>query len=135
MALIAIQRKKKASAEQTPTPQNESVKADEVQITSGAARRVAEKLASEGQPQGIMRIGIKGGGCSGLTYHFAVEAEPKATDRVFSAHDVRVCVDPKSLTLLGGTILDVEEGLGKSGFVMRNPNASGSCSCGASFAL
>lgn len=134
MSLIAIGRKnkKEPTAEVVTADQ---VKEDEVFVTAAAAAHVAEMADKEGVAGGVLRVGIKGGGCSGLTYHFAIVAEPRETDRVFERDGARVVVDPKSLKLLGGTILDWDHALGRSGFIMRNPHAKSTCSCGESFSI
>ena len=80
-----------------------------------------------------MRLGIVGGGCSGLSYKFALETSPRATDQIFEQGDARVFVDPRSLAYLDGLTLDYHESLLKNGFVFHNPNAKKSCSCGKSF--
>lgn len=131
--LIAIGRKGQTQA--STGAEAVSVAADEIHVTEAAARKIQEKLEAEGQAQGVFRVGVMGGGCSGLTYRFAVEAAAGARDRVFEAHGVRVVVDPKSLGVIGGTVLDWKQELGKAQFWMRNPHAKSACSCGASFAL
>lgn len=131
--LIAIGRKggKQPKAE---APAIE-VPADEIHVTEEAAAQIKEKLAAEGKPDGVFRVGIMGGGCSGLTYLFAVDDAPEERDRIFDFHGVRVIVDPKSLQHLGGTVLDWSAELGKTQFVMRNPHVKSACSCGSSFTL
>lgn len=136
MALIAIGRKKKdedAPAREVVDPA--SVKPDEIFLTRAAAQRVKERAAEEGVPGGVLRIAVKGGGCSGLSYHFTYVEAPKDTDRVFTRDDAYVCVDPKSLKVLGGTVLEWDQALGKSGFVLTNPHAKSTCSCGSSFSV
>lgn len=131
--LISIGRKKSATPEaEAPAVQ---VPDDGIGITAAAARKILEKLEQEGQPSGVFRVGIMGGGCSGLTYLFRVEAAAKERDRVFEVEGARVVVDPKSLGHIGGTLLDWREELGKSGFEMRNPHVKSACSCGSSFTL
>lgn len=136
MALIAIGRKKKD--DDPPAREvvdSASVKPDEIFVTAAAARRVKEKSAEEGVPGGVLRIAVKGGGCSGLSYHFTYVEAPKDVDHIFTRDDARVCVDPKSLKVLGGTILEWDQALGKSGFVLMNPHAKSTCSCGSSFSV
>lgn len=133
MALIAIKRKQAAA----PPVLDEKleVASDAIGLTRAGAEAVKERLRDEGKTDGVLRVAIMGGGCNGLSYVFSVEESVKETDHVFSAHDARVVVDPKSLRALGGTVLDFNRELGKKGFVMKNPNASSSCSCGSSFSL
>lgn len=111
------------------------VPSDQIAVTERAARVIADKLSAEGKPAGVFRVGIMGGGCSGLTYLFRVEDAAEERDLRFEAHGVTVVVDPKSLKHLGGTLLDWREELGKASFEMRNPQVRSSCSCGSSFTL
>jgi iron-sulfur cluster assembly protein len=81
-----------------------------------------------------LRVGVKAGGCSGFEYTFAWEASPRADDVVFAATDgAQVFVDPKSLRLLDGTVLDYDTSLLSKGFILNNPNAKSTCGCGTSF--
>jgi iron-sulfur cluster assembly protein len=82
-----------------------------------------------------LRIGVKGGGCSGYTYVLGFDAEEKANDKSFLAGDVKVLIDPKSLFFLSGTVLDFSDGLNGKGFVFNNPNANKTCGCGNSFGV
>jgi iron-sulfur cluster assembly protein len=85
-----------------------------------------------GTPHAAIRVGLRGGGCTGYTYVFDwEEGEPRARDTVIETHGVRVYVDPKSLKLLGGMELDFTRKLMGHGFQFNNPNAKGSCGCGA----
>jgi iron-sulfur cluster assembly accessory protein len=79
-----------------------------------------------------LRIGVQGGGCSGMTYFMDFD-EARADDKVFASGGVRVVVDPKSILHLSGSVLDYSEGLMGSGFTIKNPNAKSSCGCGSSF--
>jgi iron-sulfur cluster assembly protein len=83
--------------------------------------------------QGGLRLGVQGGGCSGLSYVIKFDTQPRERDRVFLYGDVRVFVDPKSFIYLHGMVLDWEETLMQRGFVFSNPNAKKSCGCGTSF--
>jgi len=133
MALIAIKRKQAAA----PLVLDEKIEvaSDAIGVTRAGAEAVNERVRDEGKPAGVLRVAIMGGGCNGLSYVFSVEDDAKETDHVFTAHGARVVVDPKSLRALGGTVLDYNRELGRKGFVMKNPNASSSCSCGSSFSL
>ena len=112
-----------------------AVARDEIAITEAAAKKIAELAEREGKAGQVLRVGIQGGGCSGLSYTFSFTAEPEARDKVFEAHGAKVCVDPKSLLYLGGSVLEWKESLMKSGFVFQNPNETKSCSCGDSFSV
>jgi iron-sulfur cluster assembly protein len=105
-------------------------------LTTSAADRVRELNAKENRPERWMRIGIRGGGCSGLQYFLDFVDTPKEGDREFEfGPGVRVCVDKKSYLFLNGTEVDFERGLLKTGFVFHNPMAQRSCSCGESFSV
>ena len=81
----------------------------------------------------IERLGVQGGGCSGLSYNIRFDTQPRDRDRVFQYGDVRVFVDPKSFIYLHGLTLDYQETLMQQGFVFVNPNSTKSCGCGSSF--
>ena len=106
-----------------------------IQITEKALKRIRIAMAKENvsPEQGGLRVGIQGGGCSGLSYNIRFDSQPRERDRIFQFGDVRVFVDPKSFIYLHGMILDYQETLMQQGFVFTNPNASKSCGCGTSF--
>src|SRR3982074_2258116 len=106
-----------------------------IQITEKALKRIRVAMAKEGvsPDQGGLRVGIQGGGCSGLSYNIRFDTKPRERDRVFQYGDVRVFVDPKSFIYLHGMILDYQETLIQQGFVFVNPQATKSCGCGTSF--
>lgn len=83
--------------------------------------------------QGGLRLGVQGGGCSGLSYNIRFDTQPRERDRVYEFDGVRVFVDPKSFIYLNGMTLDYNDSLMQSGFVFTNPNAQKSCGCGSSF--
>jgi iron-sulfur cluster assembly protein len=114
---------------------NSSPSAKSVQVTERALERVRVAMEKEGisPVQGGLRLGVQGGGCSGLSYNIRFDTQPRERDRVFQFGDVRLFVDPKSCIYLGGMILDYENTLIKQGFNFVNPNASRSCGCGSSF--
>ena len=114
---------------------NSSPNAKSVQVTERALERVRVAMEKEGisPAQGGLRLGVQGGGCSGLSYNIRFDTQPRERDRVFQFGDVRLFVDPKSFIYLGGMILDYENTLMKQGFNFINPNASRSCGCGSSF--
>jgi iron-sulfur cluster insertion protein len=106
-----------------------------VLITERAARRIAELAAGEGAAGAMLRIAVSGGGCSGFRYGFTFDDEVRADDVTFERDGVKVIVDEISLELLAGAEVDFVEELIGSSFQIRNPNASSSCGCGASFAV
>lgn len=103
-----------------------------IDVTPKAVDRI-RKLLEANRVQGGMRLGLVGGGCSGLSYKFKLENEPRPDDHVFEFEGVKVFVDPKSFVYLDGLTLDYKESLMESQFVFENPNAQKSCSCGKSF--
>jgi len=108
-----------------------------VHVTEKAAQRIRELLAKEGVPAetGGLRLGVQGGGCSGLSYAMRLETQARARDNVFEENGARVFVDPKSLLYLNNTTLDYVEELIRKGFVFHNPQAARSCGCGSSFTV
>lgn len=106
-----------------------------IQVTDRALQRIRVAMMKEGiSPQeGGLRLGIQGGGCSGLSYNIRFDTQPRERDRVYQFGDVRVFVDPKSFIYLHGMILDYEETLMRQGFNFVNPNSTKSCGCGSSF--
>jgi iron-sulfur cluster assembly protein len=113
---------------------NKPVLNEEVILTEKAAQQVVKIKAENNIPaEHGLRVGVKGGGCSGLSYVLGFDAEPRSNDKVFTAHGVTVYIDPKSLFYLSGTELDFQDGLNGKGFVFNNPNATKSCGCGSSF--
>jgi iron-sulfur cluster assembly protein len=108
-----------------------------IEITDNASRQIRKLTAKKGLPATAgLRIGVKAGGCSGLSYFFDWDAEPKATDQVLEgAEGARVFVDPKSLRFLDNTVLDFDTSLLSKGFFFSNPNAKSTCGCGVSFSV
>jgi iron-sulfur cluster assembly protein len=106
-----------------------------IQITERALKRIRVAMAKEGvsPAEGGLRLGIQGGGCSGLSYNIRFDSQPRERDRVYNFEDVRVFVDPKSFIYLHGMILDYEETLMRQGFNFINPHSTKSCGCGSSF--
>ena len=105
----------------------------DVSLTPLAAEKVRELLEQRGTPAVGLRLGVRGGGCSGNSYFMEYCEGASPSDEVFESHGVRLVVDRKSLTLLGGTEVDFVSGLMGSGFKFNNPNVRHSCSCGESF--
>ncbi|HVZ60805.1 MAG TPA: iron-sulfur cluster assembly accessory protein [Terriglobales bacterium] len=106
-----------------------------IDVTARALARIRSAMVKEGisPEEGGLRLGVQGGGCSGLSYNIRFDTQPRERDRVFQYEDVRVFVDPKSYIYLHGMRLDYEETLMQQGFVFVNPNSSKSCGCGSSF--
>jgi iron-sulfur cluster assembly accessory protein len=106
-----------------------------IQITESAARVITRQLDKQQKPGGGLRIAVKAGGCSGYSYTFAWDTAARDTDLVFEGADgAKVFVDPKSLKLLDGTVLDFDENnLLATSFTLKNPHAKSTCGCGESF--
>jgi iron-sulfur cluster assembly protein len=106
-----------------------------LQLTDRAIKRVRIAMAKEGvsPEEGGLRLGVTGGGCSGLSYAIKFDSRPRERDRIYNFDGVRVFVDPKSFLYLHGMTLDYEETLMRQGFNFINPNSSRSCGCGSSF--
>jgi len=104
-------------------------------VTDRAIKRIRTAMAKEGvsPTEGGLRLGVMGGGCSGLSYSIKFDAQPRERDRIFEFYGVRVFVDPKSFLYLHGMTLDYEETVMRQGFHFINPNSSRSCGCGSSF--
>lgn len=106
-----------------------------IQVTDRAAGKIKEILDEEEKDGYGLRVGVKGGGCSGLSYSLSIDAKETDGDQVFEDKGVKLFVDPKSLLYLAGTHLDYSDGLNGSGFKFENPNATRSCGCGSSFGV
>jgi iron-sulfur cluster assembly protein len=103
-----------------------------IEVTPSAVNRIRRMLA-ENHIDGGLRLGVVGGGRSGLSYKFKFEQAPRPTDNVFEVDGVKLMVDPKSYEYLKGLILDFKDTLMEQAFVFHNPNAAKSCGCGKSF--
>jgi iron-sulfur cluster assembly protein len=106
-----------------------------IHISEKAAAKIRELLGKEhvAVETGGLRLGVQGGGCSGLTYAMRLETQARDRDKVFEENGARLFVDPKSFLYLNNTTLDYEETLMHQGFVFHNPAATRSCGCGSSF--
>ncbi len=106
-----------------------------IRLTERAAQKIRALLEKEGvSPEvGGLRVGVQGGGCSGLSYAMRLDTQPRDRDKIFEEFGSRIFVDPKSFLYLNGTTLEYEETLMRQGFVFQNPNAARNCGCGSSF--
>ena len=104
-----------------------------VKLTASAATKVATLLHKQGRTNGVLRVAVLGGGCSGLQYKMDLQDGPASRDIVVESGGVRVVVDPKSALYVTGSELDYIEALQDGGFKVKNPNAATTCSCGESF--
>lgn len=103
-------------------------------LSPSAAARVSAIAAKQGKPA-ILRLSVEGGGCSGFQYQFGLAEAAEADDLVSETDGVRLVVDPVSLDLVSGCVVDFVESLGGAAFRVENPNATAGCGCGSSFAI
>ena len=114
----------------------ETDKSYQVFVSSRAAEKIKDQLTKRGTPEAYLRLGIKGGGCSGFSYVLQYEdSPPRAKDIVFDIEGVRILVDNKSILYLDGSTLVWEETLIHQGFTFNNPNEKSTCGCGHSFTV
>lgn len=107
-----------------------------ISVTENAKKHAEELMKIEGRdPDTFIRVGVEGGGCSGLSYKLEFDNVTKQGDNVFEDNGVKVVVDKKSLLYIVGTELDYSGGLNGKGFVFNNPNATRTCGCGESFSV
>ncbi|MDQ3290485.1 MAG: iron-sulfur cluster assembly accessory protein [Bacteroidota bacterium] len=107
-----------------------------ITVSSKAKEYISQLLAKENKDTNtFVRVGVRGGGCSGLEYQLEFASDKKETDEVYENNGLTVVVDRKSLLYLFGTELDYSDGLNGKGLFFNNPNASRTCSCGESFAV
>jgi len=104
-----------------------------VVLTPGAASKVRELLEQRGTPEQALRIGVRGGGCSGNSYFMEFAESAAAGEETIESHGVKLVVDSKSMMLLSGTTIDYVNGLMGAGFKFNNPNVRHACACGESF--
>ena len=104
-----------------------------IQVTERALKRVRAAMAKEGvsPEEGGLRLGVQGGGCSGLSYNIRFDTKPRERDRVFEYDGIKVFVDPKSFIYLHGMTLDYMDEATQKGFIVVNPGASKGCGCGS----
>jgi iron-sulfur cluster assembly protein len=107
-----------------------------IKVTESAKAEAIKLMAAENLgPNGFIRVGVKGGGCSGLMYDLKFDNQTTDSDKVFEDRGIKIVVDKKSYLYLLGTELDFSGGLNGKGFVFVNPNANRTCGCGESFSV
>lgn len=108
-----------------------------IKVSNIAKKKITNMMEEEGftPSTDFVRVGVKSGGCSGLSYELKFDKQKMENDTIFEDNDIKVVVEKKSILYLAGTILDFEGGLNGKGFVFNNPNAQRTCGCGESFSL
>jgi len=108
-----------------------------IKVSEGAKKRIALLMTDEGYDaaKDFVRVGVKSGGCSGLSYELKFDNSQAENDKLFEDNEIRIVIDKKSVLYLAGTILEYSGGLNGKGFVFNNPNAQRTCGCGESFSL
>lgn len=108
-----------------------------IKVSDTARNKVRVLMTEEGfdADKDFVRVGVKSGGCSGLSYELNFDKSKSETDKIFEDNDIRILVDKKSFLYLVGTVLEYSGGLNGKGFVFNNPNAQRTCGCGESFSL
>ena len=108
-----------------------------IKVSDIAKKKVIELMTDDGfdAATDFVRVGVKSGGCSGLSYKLDFDKNQQENDKLFEDNDVKIVVDKKSFLYLVGTTLDFSGGLNGKGFVFKNPNANRTCGCGESFSL
>ena len=108
-----------------------------IQVSESASKKIVDMMTEEGfdATNDYVRVGVKSGGCSGLSYELKFDKEIGENDKVFEDNNVKIAVEKKSFLYLAGTILEFSGGLNGKGFVFNNPNAQRTCGCGESFSL
>lgn len=107
-----------------------------IKVSEEAKEEVLRLMSEDKIPQNaVIRVGVEGGGCSGLTYQMDFETESKEDDKIFEDQGIKIAVSKKSFLYLAGTVLEYSGGLNGKGFAFNNPNASRTCGCGESFSI
>jgi iron-sulfur cluster assembly protein len=108
-----------------------------IKVSESASKRIVNMMTEEGfdATNDYVRVGVKSGGCSGLSYELKFDKEIGENDKVFEDNNVKIAVEKKSFLYLAGTVLEFSGGLNGKGFVFNNPNANRTCGCGESFSL
>src|SRR5262245_28322473 len=104
-----------------------------IKVSENAAKKVGSLLQRQGRPNGVLRVAVVGGGCSGLQYKMDLQDQPANRDILVESSGIKVVVDPKSALYVTGSELDYIDALQEGGFKVKNPNAASTCSCGESF--
>ena len=104
-----------------------------IKVSESAAKKVGSLLQRQGRPNGVLRVAVVGGGCSGLQYKMDLQDQPANRDILVESGGIKVVVDPKSALYVTGSELDYIDALQDGGFKVKNPNAASTCSCGESF--
>jgi len=108
-----------------------------IKVSDTASKKIVAMMQEDGfdATQDFVRVGVKSGGCSGLSYELKFDKQIGENDKVFEDNNVKIAVEKKSFLYLAGTILEFSGGLNGKGFVFNNPNAQITCGCGESFSL
>lgn len=108
-----------------------------IKVSESASKKIVNMMAEDGFDftTDYVRVGVKSGGCSGLSYDLTFDRSVGENDKVFEDNNVKIAVEKKSFLYLAGTILEFSGGLNGKGFVFNNPNANRTCGCGESFSL
>ena len=108
-----------------------------IKVSDTASKKIVSMMQEDGfdPTKDFVRVGVKSGGCSGLSYELKFDKETNENDKIFEDNQVKIVVEKKSFLFLAGTILEFSGGLNGKGFVFNNPNASRTCGCGESFSL
>ncbi|HEY0456853.1 MAG TPA: iron-sulfur cluster assembly accessory protein [Verrucomicrobiae bacterium] len=122
-----------ATAKPNVTPQFRTGDERLIKVTANAAKKITSLLTKQGRAQGVLRVAVVGGGCSGLQYKMDLQDTPANRDFLVETSGIKVVVDPKSALYVTGSELDYIDALQGGGFKVHNPNAATSCSCGESF--
>ena len=104
-----------------------------IKVTANAAKKITGLLTKQGRSQGVLRVAVVGGGCSGLQYKMDLQDAPANRDIMVESAGIKIVVDPKSALYVTGSELDFIDALQDGGFKVSNPNAATTCSCGESF--
>ena len=115
----------------------DKIKITMIKVSDTARKKIVDMMKDDGfdASKDYVRVGVKSGGCSGLSYELKFDNQIGENDKVFEDNDVKIAVEKKSFLYLAGTILEFSGGLNGKGFVFNNPNASRTCGCGESFSL
>jgi len=133
--IVNIQTPGSAAPPEQAAPALPKAPSKGIEVTPRAIAKIRSGMEKEGisPAEGGLRLGVLGGGCSGLSYSIKFDTRPRERDRVYEFDGVRIFVDPKSFVYLHGMTLDYEQTLMKQGFNFINPNSQRSCGCGSSF--